>query len=50
LVLHIEAIVLGRQDCAARVERLEKTPQAVPSVEFTEDFRRTAWLVAGIDA
>jgi hypothetical protein len=49
LVLHNEAIVLGRQDCSARVERLEKTPQAAPSVEFTEDIRRTAASVAGID-
>jgi hypothetical protein len=44
LVLHNEAIVLGRQDRAARVERLEKTPLAAPSVEFTEGFRRTASL------
>jgi hypothetical protein len=49
LVLHVEAIVLGRQDRAFCVERLEKTPQPVPSVEFTEGFRRTAVWVAGID-
>jgi hypothetical protein len=49
LVLHIEAIVLGRQDRVACVERLEKTPQDAPSVEFTEGFRRAATQVAGID-
>jgi hypothetical protein len=49
LVLHIEAIVLGRQDRAACVECLEKTPQEAPSVEFTEGFRRAAAYVAGID-
>jgi hypothetical protein len=30
--------------------RQHRRPQAAPSVEFTEGFRRTAAIVAGIDA
>jgi hypothetical protein len=42
LVLGIEAIAMGRQDRARRVELFEEIPRAAPSVEYIEGFRRNA--------